>query len=289
MLTRIDHVMVCVADLERAADAYARLGFGVHPGGVHAGKGTHNSIAFNEGDYLELLAIRDRGEYLRGSPYPGLVEFIAQGGGLRYIILQSDGLAADVAAMRSRGVEVGDPADGARRTPSGQELRWRAAMLGPRNPLPLFFIERVTPLAERRRQVPEAPHPNGVLRIERAYIAVTDLAAAADDYSRVLGAAPRLERGTVIHANMAVFDLGGGGLTLAQPTGPGAAADALEQRGPGPFQVLFRTRSMDDATRWMAGHGLPPPARGIRNTGEQAMLVPPRDACGACIGFVGPA
>jgi hypothetical protein len=39
----------------------------------------------------------------------------------------------------------------------------------------------------------------------------------------------------------------------------------------------------------MAGHGLPPPARGIRNTGEQAMLVGAPDAGGVYIGFFGPA
>jgi hypothetical protein len=33
---------------------------------------------------------------------------------------------------------------------------------------------------------------------------------------------------------------------------------------------------------------MPPLARGVRNTGEQAMLVTPDDACGAYIGFVGP-
>ena len=119
MLTRIDHAMVCVADLGGAMDVYARLGFSVHPGGVHTGKGTHNAIAFNDHDYLELLAVRDRDEYLRNSPYPGLLEFIAAGGGLRYLILQSDDLAAEVAAMRARGVDVSDPIDGARRTPAG--------------------------------------------------------------------------------------------------------------------------------------------------------------------------
>ena len=290
MLTRIDHVMICVPDLDRGVETYARIGFDVHPGGVHTGKGTHNAIAFNEDDYLELLAVRDRDEYLRNSPYGGLLEFIERGGGLRYVILQSDDLAADVAAMRRRGADVGDPIDGARRTPAGQELRWRAAMLGARNPLPLFFIQHLTPAAERRRQSPGAvPHPNGVLRAERAYIAVRDLASAASDYARVLGMPPKLERGTVINADMAVFDVGPTGLTLAQPFGPGPAADALAQRGPGPFQVLYRTRGMDAAARWMAEHGMPPPARGVRNTGEQAMLVVPQDACGVYIGLVGPA
>jgi hypothetical protein len=46
---------------------------------------------------------------------------------------------------------------------------------------------------------------------------------------------------------------------------------------------------MDAATRWMASHGVPPPARGVRNTGEQAILVGPDQACGAYIGLVGPA
>jgi hypothetical protein len=122
------------------------------------------------------------------------------------------------------------------------------------------------------------------------YIAVEDLAAAAKQYSRVLGVPEaKMERGTVINADMAVFSLGPTGLTLATPVGPGVTADALARRGPGPFQVLFRTGSMDAAARWIAGHGLPPPARGIRNTGEHAMLVQPEHAFGVYIGFVGPA
>ena len=75
---------------------------------------------------------------------------------------------------------------------------------------------------------------------------------------------------------------------IAQPYAPGPAADALERRGPGPFQALYRTTSMGAAARWMQDQGMPPLARGVRNTGEQAMLVPPGDACGAYIGFVGP-
>jgi hypothetical protein len=205
--------------------------------------------------------------------------------------VQSDDLAADVAAMRRRGVDVGDPVEGGRRTPAGQELRWTAARLGAGNSLPIFFIQHLTPLAERRRQVPSpGRHPNGALRPERAYIAVPDVAKAAEVYARVLGVpVPHVERGTVIKASMVVFDLGPTGLTVAEPIEAGPAADALASRGPGPFQVLFRTRSMDAAARWMQEHGVPPPARGIRTSGEHAMLVPPRDACGVYIAFAGPA
>jgi catechol 2,3-dioxygenase-like lactoylglutathione lyase family enzyme len=286
VLTRIDHVMICVPNLAKGVEAYTRIGFDVKPGGVHTAGGTENAIAFFQDDYLELLGVRAGQQDAAGS---ALLDFVARGGGLRYIALQSDDLATDVAAMRKRGVAVSDVSDGGRRTPAGQELRWKSARLGPENPLPIFFIQHVTPLAERRRGH-SGEHPNGALGTERVYIAVTDVAKAAETYARVLGMPmPRVQRGAVIKADMAVFDLGPTGLTVAQPMEPGPAAEALARRGSGPFQVLYKTRSMDAAATWMADHGMPPPARGIRNTGEQAMLVDPKDACGAYVGLFGPA
>jgi catechol 2,3-dioxygenase-like lactoylglutathione lyase family enzyme len=296
MLTRIDHVMICVPNLAQGIDAYTRLGFNIYPGGAHTGKGTHNAIAFHGEDYLELMSLSDRDEYLTaraaaGGTGPSLVDFLSHGGGFRYAVVQSDDLVADVVAMRQRGADVQDPTDGARRTPAGQELRWKVAALGARNPLPVLFIQHLTPLKERRAQVPRAgDHPNGVLGADRVYIAVSDIAASAGSYSRVLGLPmPAIQRGAVIKADMAVFDLGPTGLTVAEPAEPGPAAEALRRRGPGPFQVLYRTRSTDAAARWMAEHGVPPPTRAVRNTGEEAMLVGPEHACGAYIGFVGPA
>jgi hypothetical protein len=285
--------MICVPDLEKGAAQYRRLGFNVQPGGTHPGKGTHNAIAFNEEDYLELLAIRDRKEERaagkRGSWGPDLPGFIKAGGGIRFVIVQSDDLAADVAAMRDRGVDVSDLVDG-RRKQGGTEFRWKAAYLGPKDPLPLFFIQHLTPMAERRAHTPGGgPHPNGVRFLERTYIVVHDLEGEVAAYCKVLGMAqPRMYKGTVIMSHMAVFQLGAAGLTIAHPYAPGPAAEALKRRGPGPFQALFRTTSMGAAARWIQDHGVPPPARGVRDTGEHAMLVPPSEACGAYIGFVGP-
>ncbi len=291
MLTRIDHVMICVPDLAKGIETYTRLGFTVYPGGSHTGRPTHNAIAFHDADYLEILSIRDRGAVVPGSPDTGLAEYLDQGGGFRIVALQSDDLAADVAAMRARGVEVGEIRDGGRRTLEGQELRWRAAFLGPRDALPIFFIQHLTPLVERKAHARRLPdHPNGVTGIARAYVAVTDVAAAARTYARVLGMpVPAIHRGAVIKADMAVFDLGPTGLTVAQPAEPGPAAEALARRGPGPFQVLHRTRDLGAAARVLADHRVPDVIRGVRNTGEQAVLVPPEHACGAYIGFFGPA
>jgi catechol 2,3-dioxygenase-like lactoylglutathione lyase family enzyme len=294
MFTRLDHLMICTSDLQQGIAQYRKLGFNIHAGGVHPGKGTHNAIALNEEDYLELLAIRDAAEQRAaarpGSYQDGLERFIAEGGGIRYVIIQSDDLAADVVAMRARGVDVSDAIEAGRKTPAGQQLKWKAATLGPKNPLPIFFIQHLTPMSERRRQLPDTgPHPNGVRFLERTYIVVHDLEASVAAYCKVLGMTqPRMYKGTVIMSHMAVFQFGPAGLTIAHPYAPGPAADALERRGPGPFQALYRTTSMGAAARCMEAHGVPPPARGVRDTGEHAMLVPPADACGAYIGFVGP-
>ena len=293
MFTRIDHVMICVPNLAEAIAQYAKMGFNIHPGGDHPGKGTHNAIALNDEDYIELLAVRDPAEYAAsgkaGAWNTGLTDFIAAGGGIRYIVLQSDDLAADVAAMRGRGVDVGDVTDGSRRTPTGQELRWKSAVLGPKNALPLFFIQHVTPMAERRKQaLVTGNHPNGIYTLERAYIVSDNAEATAAVYAKVLGMPlPKRVQGTVIMSNMMVFQIGPNGLGIVQPYAPGPAADALARRGPGPFQALYRTTSMGAAARWMQEHGLPPPARGVRNNGEQAMLMTPPDTFGAYVGFVG--
>ena len=280
------------------------MGFNVNPGGVHTGKGTHNAIALNEEDYLELLAVRDPAEYAAASSWGGgLPAFIAAGGGIRYVIVQSDDLAAEVAAMRGRGVDVSDAIEGSRRTPAGLELRWKSATLGAKNPLPLFFIQHCTPMAERRRittgsdqpithnslPITGVGHPNGVYKLERTYIVVKDVNAEAALYAKVLGLPqPATHKGTVVMSDMAIFEIGPTGLGVVTPYAPGPAADHLQRRGPGPFQALYRTKSMGAAARWMQDHGMAPPARGTRANGEQAMLVPPADACGAYIGFVGP-
>jgi hypothetical protein len=290
MLTRIDHVMICPPSLEQGIEAYTRIGFDIHLGGASSSQGTHNAIAFLEDDYLELASISDRAAYLATSPGGGLADFLARGGGFRYVIVQSDDLAADVRAMQARGVEVREPTDGSRRTPAGQLLRWKLAVLGGATRCRCFSFSTSPRSPSDACSRPGRPTPEPGAQNRPRVHRGADLAAAIPQYSRVLGmAAPPVQRGAVIKADMAVFDLGPTGLTIAQPAEPGPADEALRSRGPGPFQVLYRTGSMDAAARWMTGHGMPAPARGIRNNGEQAMLVGPEHACGAYIGFVGPA
>jgi hypothetical protein len=59
-LTRLDHLVVLVRDLEGAIGDYGVLGFAVTPGGEHADGLTRNAlIPFEDGSYLELVAFLD--------------------------------------------------------------------------------------------------------------------------------------------------------------------------------------------------------------------------------------
>jgi len=255
LLTRVERVVVGVTDLGRAVHTYTSLGFELHTG-------PRSARAFNADDCLELVALAE-----------GQIQ------GLRSIAIESDDLAGDITAMRRRGIDIADP------VPAPEDATW--ALLGPSNPLPLWFIQYAVPAERRRPHV--CAHPNQVDHLERTYIVVPEVSAVAELYARVLGLpVPPVQRGNVIKAVMCIFDVGPVGIGVAQPVEPGPAAAALERRGPGPFQMLYRTRGMRAGAEWMASHGLPPPARGIRNTGEQAMLVQPDQACGAYLAFVGP-
>ncbi|TCO70090.1 VOC family protein [Rhodovulum euryhalinum] len=54
----VDHVFLLVEDLDRAADAYRRLGFTLSPRGLHsAAKGTANYTIMFPRDYMELLGV----------------------------------------------------------------------------------------------------------------------------------------------------------------------------------------------------------------------------------------
>jgi hypothetical protein len=56
----IDHLVLCVRDLDAARRVYERLGFTLTPKALHP-FGTANSLVQLDGNFLELLAIADRG------------------------------------------------------------------------------------------------------------------------------------------------------------------------------------------------------------------------------------
>ena len=146
--------------------------------------------------------------------------------------IQSDDLAADVAAMREpRRGRGRDPSTAGGALLEGQEPRWRAAFLGPREPLPIFFIQHLTPLVGAEGVTRPAPAgspewgdrgSNGSTSRSPTWPRRPGPTPACSGCPR-----PRVHRGAVIKADMAVFDLGptglyGGPARPARPGGGGA-------------------------------------------------------------------
>lgn len=122
MSTRLDHVVLAVADLAAAADELeTRHGLASVAGGRHPGWGTENRIVPLGDTYLELIAVANEAE-AAASPFG---RWVAAGrdGGVRPLgwAVRTDEL--DVVAERL-GLEA---RAGSRRTGEGGELRWRYA------------------------------------------------------------------------------------------------------------------------------------------------------------------
>jgi hypothetical protein len=98
----LDHVIVVVEDLERAAHAYEALGFFVSPRSIHP-FGTANRLIIFENNFIELLAVHDRATL---GPYEAVQKFLeARGGnGAWGIIWQAEAPAELHAYLQERGL-----------------------------------------------------------------------------------------------------------------------------------------------------------------------------------------
>src|SRR5215472_13242903 len=99
MLTAIDHIIIGVQDLEKAAAQFGqKLGLLPGGGGIHPSGGTANRIIVIGDTYLELIAVRAPGEAQQS-----MLDRLAKGEGYLNVVLASNDIEADGAAMRKRG------------------------------------------------------------------------------------------------------------------------------------------------------------------------------------------
>jgi hypothetical protein len=96
-------------------------------------------------------------------------------------------------------------------------------------------------------------------RIDRLQIVVTDRAAAAATYARILGAeVAREDRSDHLSAHRTVMALGESEIELCEPDGAGRAATALAERGEGLFAGGVATRDPDALAARLRGLGVAP-------------------------------
>lgn len=222
MLTRLDHLVVLVGDLDLAVRDYETLGFTVTPGGEHADGLTHNAlIPFKDGSYLELVAFLDPDDP-RDNVW-GWRPFLSSGGGLIDYCVASDDLGADAHRLEGLGFDVDGPAGGGRRLPDGAEIRWRVARIRQDGRVLPFLIEDLTPRSSRVPSGPPAEHPNGATGISRLEIAAPDAEGAARTLAALIGA-PGLRLGACT-------------LSPVAPEGREEARRRIAAAGPGPLSV----------------------------------------------------
>lgn len=95
----IDHLVIAVRDLEKAREAYAKLGFTITPRGRHTElKSINHTFMFGADDYVELLAVEE--------PHPVTAyysDFLKAREGIAAVALKTD----DARAARKQLVEAG--------------------------------------------------------------------------------------------------------------------------------------------------------------------------------------
>lgn len=187
----LDHVVVAVRDLDRAARDWRALGFTLSPRGTHSahmGTGNH-TIMFGD-DYVELLGV------LADTPHNQPTrEFLAQREGIERVAFTTLDAAAGVAELRARGIAATGPLEFGRpvELPGGGSTQARFSTFNwPVDERPagvrLFACQHHTRDAV---WIPELQrHANGAMRIARVELLSGDPRAAAAHMGRLLDRAP---------------------------------------------------------------------------------------------------
>ena len=180
MILGIDHLVIVVKDLDRAASDFKQLGFTVVPGGQHP-VGSHNVlISFQDGSYLEIIAFyREAIDHRWWDP-------LKKGEHLVDFCFQTDDLRGDTKKLQDAGVAINHPVPWSRKRPDGFELKWLLSLAtGSHRGVAPFLIEDVSARSERIPQ--EFSHANGVSGIEQLAVAVGELGQIGKWYSALLG------------------------------------------------------------------------------------------------------
>ena len=124
----IDHLVLCVTDLEAARGFYGMLGFNLTPTAHHP-FGTSNFLAQLQGNFLEILTVTD--PTLIEPPLEGHFSFahhnqgyLSEGQGMSMLVFESQDARADQAEFRIKRLDTYEPFDFSRKAvlPTGEEV-----------------------------------------------------------------------------------------------------------------------------------------------------------------------
>ena len=278
----LDHVGIAVRDLDLGADAYERLGFTLTPFGRHTGAlepggasvplGTGNRCAMLREGYLEIIAVVDP-----ALPARGIDSFVAGREGAYILALECDDAPATserlaAAGFGARGIQ---PLERPVETEEGERTARFERVPVADGEMPegrIFFIRHLT--REAVWQPRHLDHPNGALALTEIILHVADCDEAATRYARFLGTTPHRDAGAHVLA------LPRGRCVLADEAGLARLLPEMPLP-PAPAIAGFTVEvaSLDNVRALLAENAITTAERDGR------ILVPPRDAGGACCVF----
>jgi catechol 2,3-dioxygenase-like lactoylglutathione lyase family enzyme len=275
----IDHAVVMVQDLDKAAENYRQLGFTISPRGTHsAHMGTGNYTIMFDPDYIELLGVLAATEH--NAPARAFLD--QRGEGIERIAFTAIDSAAGAEEIRARGLEPIGPTDFERPVtlPDGtvSAAKFRTFMW-PTAEAPggvrIFACQHKT---RDTVWIPELmKHANAAKRIKQTLIATPEPAKEAADLGQLIDREPKAE------ADGAVTVPSGGDradfvyLTLEQlgKRYPGVPLAGLSERGGAALVLVSGDLAATDKALGSAA---------VRS--GPAICVPPAKANGTLLAFV---
>ncbi|MGR4932401.1 VOC family protein [Bradyrhizobium sp. CAR08] len=275
----IDHAVVMVQDLDKAAENYRQLGFTISPRGTHsAHMGTGNYTIMFDPDYMELLGVLAATEH--NAPARAFLD--QRGEGIERIAFTAVDSTAGAEEIRARGLEPIGPTDFERPVtlPDGtiSVAKFRTFMW-PTAEAPggvrIFACQHKTP---ETVWIPELmKHANAAKRIKQTLIATPEPAKEAADLGQLIDREPKAE------ADGAVTVPSGGDradfvyLTLEQlgKRYPGVPLAGLSERGGAALVLVSGDLAATDKALGSAA---------VRS--GPAICVPPAKANGTLLAFV---
>ena len=177
----IDHAVVLVRDLDRAADTYARMGFTLTPRGFHSLGSQNHCLMFGR-DYIELMALPSKPP----AAFQYFAEFLARGEGVGALALATDDAAGAHAELVQAGIAAEAPLALSRPVADLGEARFTLVQLPPAE-TPGF---RTFICQHHTRDIVWRPeyqrHANGAEGIRSIAISASDPAR----YARILDGLP---------------------------------------------------------------------------------------------------
>lgn len=242
MISRFDHVIIGVRDLEAASERYRALGFEVNPGGRHTGLGTANAIIRFGVDYIELLTIADPEEAERAGGSSKVLLDLLQNrpGALAGYALATADIEEDAERLKQGGLAAVGPFAMERLRPDGRLLSWRLLVpegVSWRRPWP-FLIQWDQSDEQRLSWEQPGSHPNGATTVLGVSVVVASLENAVELYRDKLGLEPSVE------GDRATIAVGGFQITLLPASADAAAAQTLSEIGEGPVEAVIGVQDL---------------------------------------------